>query len=141
MRVLQYLVLCKVLNEAAGEVAALLGSKMALKHAGPPLEAMAAIAKAARARSLEDFKAAVGRFSAQLTEDELIAHHLDLLYDKMLEANLLKIISPYRLVWQQPRDDSDWEREREDSLELVRGGGGRGGRFLLFLMSPSIMCL
>jgi len=33
-----------------------------------------------------------------LKRDDLIAHHLDLLYDKMLEANLLKIIFPYSSV-------------------------------------------
>jgi 26S proteasome regulatory subunit N6 len=92
------MVLCKVLGEAAGDVGALLASKMAVKHAGLPLEAMAAVAKAARARSLEAFKAAASRYAPQLSGDELVSHHLDLLYDKMLEANLLKIISPYRLA-------------------------------------------
>jgi asparagine synthetase B (glutamine-hydrolysing) len=38
----------------------------------------------------------VGKYDAQLKSDDLIAHHLELLYDKMLEANLLKIIHPYR---------------------------------------------
>jgi hypothetical protein len=38
----------------------------------------------------------VQQYESQLKSDDLIAHHLDLLYDKMLEANLLKIIHPYR---------------------------------------------
>lgn len=42
-----------------------------------------------------------------LKSDELISHHLDILYDKMLEGNLLKIINPFRYI-----DDSD-------SFELV----------------------
>jgi 26S proteasome regulatory subunit N6 len=33
-----------------------------------------------------------------LKTDDLIAHHLDILYDTMLEANLLKIIYPYSCV-------------------------------------------
>eukprot|EP01036_Dinobryon_divergens_P023174 gene23174-31494_t len=96
--VLKYLVLCKVLNEAAGEVGALLSTKMAMKHAGIDLEAMAAIAKAAKSRSLEDFKEAVMKYDKYLKTDELISHHLDVLYDKMMESNLLKIISPYSCV-------------------------------------------
>lgn len=38
------------------------------------------------------------KYGAYLKSDDLIAHHLDLLYDKMLEANLLKIIHPYRYI-------------------------------------------
>lgn len=33
-----------------------------------------------------------------LQSDALISHHLDILYDKMLESNLLKIIHPYSVV-------------------------------------------
>jgi 26S proteasome regulatory subunit N6 len=56
---LKYMVLCKILNEAAGEVGSLLASKAGMKHAGVDLEAMSAIAKAAKIRSLEDFQTAV----------------------------------------------------------------------------------
>lgn len=35
---------------------------------------------------------------AHLRTDTLIQHHLDLLYDRMLEANLLKIIKPFSCV-------------------------------------------
>lgn len=44
---------------SAGEVSAVLSTKLAMKHAGIELEAMAAIAKAAKSRSLEDFKDSV----------------------------------------------------------------------------------
>ena len=53
------MILCKVLNETSQEVPALLSSKIGLKHAGKDLEAMAAVAKAAKAHSLEDFQHAV----------------------------------------------------------------------------------
>ena len=38
----------------------------------------------------------VERFQAQLKSDSLISHHLDLLYERMLENNLMKIVFPYR---------------------------------------------
>lgn len=59
MKCLKYMILCKVLNESAHEVPAVLSSKIGIKHAGKELEAMAAIATAAKARSLQDFKQAV----------------------------------------------------------------------------------
>lgn len=37
-------------------------------------------------------------YASYLDSDALIAHHLDILYDKMLESNLLKIIHPYSVV-------------------------------------------
>jgi len=95
---LKYMMLSKILNEAAHEVAGLLVSKMASKYQGPDLTAMAMIAKSAKIRSLEAFKAATAEYSAQLQSDTLISHHLDLLYDKMLESNLLKIIHPFSTV-------------------------------------------
>lgn len=53
------MILCKVLKEAATEVPALLSSKIYTKHAGEDLEAMAAIARAAKDFSLEEFRNAV----------------------------------------------------------------------------------
>lgn len=93
---LKYMILCKILNESSADVPALLSSKFGMKHAGIDLEAMSAIAKAAKIRSLEDFQAAVAKYEQYLKSDDLISHHLDLLYDKMLEANLLKIVHPFR---------------------------------------------
>jgi predicted RNA methylase len=58
------MILCKVLNESAAEVPALLTSKIGMKHSGVQLEAMAAIAKASKIRSLEDFQAAVSDHGA-----------------------------------------------------------------------------
>lgn len=40
----------------------------------------------------------MAKYEVYLKRDDLISHHLDLLYDKMLEANLLKIIFPYSSV-------------------------------------------
>lgn len=37
-------------------------------------------------------------YSEHLRSDPLIDHNLDILYDKMLESNLLRIIHPYNVV-------------------------------------------
>jgi hypothetical protein len=42
------------------------------------------------------FCSQVSRYEKYLKSDDLIAHHLEVLYDKMLQGNLLKIIHPFR---------------------------------------------
>lgn len=98
VRVLKYMVLAKTLQRAEKEVTALFSSKASLKHAGPALEAVHAIAKAVKNRSLEDFKASVETHREHLVTDELISHHLTALYEDMFESNLLKIITPFSSV-------------------------------------------
>ena len=46
-------------------------------------------------RSLEEFDAAVAVHGKTLEKDLLIKHHLGILYDQLLESNLLKIIQVY----------------------------------------------
>jgi len=38
------------------------------------------------------------RYAGELQSDVLVSHHLALLYEKMLDANLLKIIEPFSCV-------------------------------------------
>ena len=92
------MILSKVLGDHMQDVPGLLTGKFALKHSGRDLEAMAAISRAAKTRSLEDFTASVSQFADRLKTDDLISHHLDVLYEKMFEANLLKIIQPFSAV-------------------------------------------
>ncbi len=96
--VLKYMCLAKVLNDTPKEVFTLLNSKIGLKHSGPGLEALHAIAVAVRDRSLEGFEAAVAAHAPELKTDDLISHHLDKLYERMFENNLIKIITPFSSV-------------------------------------------
>lgn len=58
------MILSKVLKEAASEVPALLSSKIGMKHSGKELEAMAAVARAAKDFSLEEFRVVVSAETA-----------------------------------------------------------------------------
>lgn len=69
---LKYMILSKVLNEASHEVPALMSSKLAAKYAGKDLEAMGSIAAAAKVKSLEAFKKAVGSSSVMISCPRLI---------------------------------------------------------------------
>lgn len=72
--------------------------KLALKYAGPNIEAMKSIAKASSNRSLHDFQEALNQFKTELCDDPIIRAHFDTLYDNMLEQNLCRIIEPYSRV-------------------------------------------
>jgi 26S proteasome regulatory subunit N6 len=94
------MLLTKVVQGSAKEVPALLSSPHGLKHAGVALEAMAAVASAAKERSLDNYKSAVAKpeYAPHLRSDPLIARHIDALYEKMFEINLLKLITPFARV-------------------------------------------
>eukprot|EP00968_Pinguiococcus_pyrenoidosus_P019079 scaffold2008_cov283-Pinguiococcus_pyrenoidosus.AAC.19 len=95
---IRYMILCKILGDQASEVASVLSGKKAVKYSGEGLEGLVQIANAAKKRSLEDFKSAHEEHSAMLNSDVLIAHHLEKLYEQMLENNLLKLIEPFSCV-------------------------------------------
>merc|ERR1712223_1656430 len=98
IKALKYMLMSKVMLNLPDEVTNLVSGKLALKHAGPELEAMKAVALSAKNRSLSDFQAALKTFKDQLEDDLIVSKHLDSLYNKMLEQNLCRIIEPYSKV-------------------------------------------
>lgn len=95
---LQYMLLCKIMLNAADDVNTLMASKQALKYAGTSLEAMKAIARAHSNRSLEEYERALAAYKSELSSDGFIRNHLIRLYDTMLEQNLIKVIEPFSRV-------------------------------------------
>jgi len=95
---LQYMILCKILQGSSQEVPALLSGKWGIKHSGKELEALAKVAAAAKKRSLEDYDTTMSQSGDLLKKDVLIQHHLDALYNQLLESNLLKVIEPFSCV-------------------------------------------
>jgi len=95
---MKYMLLSKVASGNASDVQGTINSKQGVKYAGMDLDALLAVAKAHEKRSLEEFQSVKATFKAQLADDPLINRHLDLLYAKLLDANLLKIILPFSCV-------------------------------------------
>lgn len=93
---LKYMLLCQILNDKAKPMQQ--SAKHQVKYAGPDLDSMAQVAKAAKARSLRDFELTTQKYHDQLMADLLIKHHLDQLYDHILEMNLSKIVEPFSRV-------------------------------------------
>lgn len=94
---LKHMMLCKILQGAADEIPGII-SKWGVQYSSHDIDAMTAIAAAAKKRSLEEFDAVSQQHAESLQADVLVAHHLHLLYEQMLDANLLKIIEPYSCV-------------------------------------------
>jgi len=95
---LKYMLLCKIMSNLPDDVNSIIHGKLALKYAGRQLDAMKAVATAHKDRSLEDFEAALGKYSDELQNDIIIRTHLSALYDTLLEQNLVRIIEPYSRV-------------------------------------------
>ena len=89
---LKYLLLCKTMAGHAGEVPGLIAAKGGLKWTGPEIEAMRKVAKASHDRSLDAFMAARDEYRKELAADSLVANQLEILYNTLLEANLLKVM-------------------------------------------------
>lgn len=97
IKCLQYMMLCSILQGSPAEVSAIT-SKHGLKYAGEKMSSLVAIADAAKDRSLEAFDKARATYGETLSTDLLIKHHIHIVYDQLLESNLLKIIEPFSCV-------------------------------------------
>ncbi|XP_064647631.1 26S proteasome non-ATPase regulatory subunit 11-like [Lineus longissimus] len=95
---LKYMLLCKIMLNLADEVHSIVSGKLALRYAGPEIDAMKSIATASHKRSLADFQKTLTTYKIQLVDDPIIRAHLDSLYDNLLEQNLCRLIEPFSQV-------------------------------------------
>lgn len=95
---LKYMLLMKIMLNAPNDVTSIVNGKPGMRHQGPGLEAMLAIATAHKQRSLHDFEAAIAKHASHLTADAIISAHLNSLYDMLLQENICRIIEPYSVV-------------------------------------------
>ncbi|KAI1727835.1 putative 26S proteasome regulatory subunit rpn-6.1 [Ditylenchus destructor] len=95
LRALKYMLLSKVMLDHPDEVNTILAHKHATKYSGPNIDAMRAVAVAAKKRSLADFNRAFGNYCDELQRDPVVKKHFNSLSDSMLEKDLCRIIEPY----------------------------------------------
>ena len=98
VRSLTYMCLSKILGNNATDVASIVTGKHGLKYGGIELQCMSELAKAAKLKSLELFQEILKKYNTTLTGDDLIARRIDILYNSMLESNLIKIIAPFSRI-------------------------------------------
>jgi len=95
---LKYMLLTKIMAGNADDVGNLTSGKLALQFADEKLESMMAIAKAYKVASLRQFQETKAKYKEELERDAVIHRHLEQLYQKLLEDNLLRIVSPFSQV-------------------------------------------
>jgi len=98
LRALKYMLLCKVMGGQAHEVANIASTKGGVKYAGRDIDALKAVAAAHKARTLKDFEVAKKDYIDVLTSDAIVDGHLRVLYDDLLELNVMRLLEPYSRV-------------------------------------------
>jgi 26S proteasome regulatory subunit N6 len=97
---LRYMLVSKIMAEQPKEVEQIVGSKLvAMEYAGKETtEALLAIAKAQKTRSIETFENVALKYSSDFATDPVIAYHIRVLNERLVEQNLLRIVEPYSRV-------------------------------------------
>lgn len=91
--------MCKIMNNNKEDVNSLVNGKFGLKYGGSTsIEAMKALAEAHFSSSIVKLSQVFKNFKADIEGDEVIKNHTKLLYDKLLEKNIFKIIESYTRV-------------------------------------------
>jgi 26S proteasome regulatory subunit N6 len=118
MKALKYMMLCKILDslraalklsstgtvgvapskQRSDWVNSILTAKQSIKYAGSDIQALIEIARASQNRNLKEFEEVLTKYPIELQQDLLIKHHLHVLKEQLLEANLIRIIEPYSCV-------------------------------------------
>jgi len=95
---LKYMLLSKIMINAADDINNLITGKLALKYAGKEIDSMKAIGVASQKRSLAEFQKTLETYKTELIDDLFVRSHLDTLYDNLLEQNLTRLIEPFSKV-------------------------------------------
>ncbi|ONH67889.1 hypothetical protein BON22_1838 [Cyberlindnera fabianii] len=98
IKVLKYMLLCKIMLNLIDEVKQILTSKYASKYNSKDIDAMKSISQAYANRSLKEFEQALLVYGKELSSDPIIKSHFNDLYDTLLEQNLVKVIEPFSVV-------------------------------------------
>jgi 26S proteasome regulatory subunit N6 len=99
-RALRYMLLSKIMADQPKEVEQIVNSKVvAMEYAGEEsTEALLAIAKAQRTRSIEIFENVVRKYEREIACDPVISLHIKDLNERLVEQNLSRILEPYSRV-------------------------------------------
>jgi 26S proteasome regulatory subunit N6 len=91
-RAFKYMLMAKIMNSLNDDALSLINSSVALKLQSREVEAMKEVAIANKEHKLIKFEKCKLTYDKELLEDPILRHHIELLYNTLLEANLKKII-------------------------------------------------
>ena len=95
----KYMLMCKVMSNNKEDFTSLLNGKFGLKFSTEGhVAAIKAVAEAHFGASIVALSKVFSNFPKEIEGDEVVRSHTKLLYDKLLEKNLFKIIESYTRV-------------------------------------------
>lgn len=95
----KYMLMCKVMSNNREDLNSLVNGKFGLKYSGDRhVQAIQAVAEAHFAASVVALSSVFVNFKAEIEGDGVVRSHTQLLYDRLLEKNLFKIIDSYTRV-------------------------------------------
>jgi 26S proteasome regulatory subunit N6 len=94
----KFMLFSKIMNKQSDDALNLMNSAVALKYQGRDVDAMKEVAQANKQQNLLAFERVKEVYKQELLGDEVIKRHFTLLYSRLLEDNLKKIIEPYSEV-------------------------------------------
>ncbi len=94
------MLLSKIMADLPKDVEQIVNSKVvALEYASKEnTEALIAVARAQKTRSIEVFENVVLKYKNDLFADQVVAYHIRDLNERLVEQNLLRIVEPYSRV-------------------------------------------
>jgi len=95
---MNYMLLCKIMQNRPSDVRPLINTKSGLKYHGRQIDALVAVADSLQSRSLRKFEEVLGQYPAELRDEHVISHHLADLNETLLEQNILRILEPFSHV-------------------------------------------
>lgn len=99
IKVLKYMLLCKVMLGKIDELKLILKQKNVQKFINKrDIEAMDQVSNSYNDRSLKQLEDCLKQYNTELTLDPIIRFHLRDLYDTLFQKNLLKLIEPYSTI-------------------------------------------
>ena len=98
LRALKYMLLCKIIMGQAEEVKSIVSGKLALKYNGRDVEVLKKIATAYHEKQLLTYKSYIEESKDIFEGDRIMTHHLNKLYDRLMEQNLCRVVQPYSTV-------------------------------------------
>ena len=99
-KALRYMLLSRIMADQPKDVDQIINSKIvATEYAGKATtEALSAIAKAQKTRSIEVFEKVVVKYHEEISRDAFILKHITDLNERLVEQNLIRIVEPYSRV-------------------------------------------
>lgn len=105
IKLLKYMILTKIMLDKPDDITQLLNNKAIvnnisknINYKNSEFEPMKLISKSYENKSLNEFQQVLIKYNNELSSDLIIKSHFKILYNNLLEQNLLKIIKPYSVV-------------------------------------------